>query len=85
MEVVAKAVVGRIFFGVYKIQEPLQSHAPFPTRTNQVTPYTMGKSEGQRKRPQMWSGVVLGTEGGKRQPSLVGAESLGMSGDPPPA
>lgn len=64
MEVVATAVVGRIFFGVYKIQEPLQSPAPFPSRTNQVTPYTMGKSEGQRKRRQMRSGVVLGTEGG---------------------
>lgn len=84
MEVVAKAVVSRIFFGVYKVQEPLQSRVPFPTRINQATTDTMGKHEGQRKRLHTWLGAPLGTGGGEGQPCSVRAERVGESGDPPP-
>lgn len=73
MVVVANAIAIRVFFGVYKIQKSLLSHAPFPIRVNHATAYPMGKHDEQRKQLQMQSGAGLGTEG-EGQPSLVGAE-----------
>lgn len=75
MVVVANAVATRVFFGVYKIQKSLLSHAPFPIRVNHTTAYPMGKHDRQRKQLQIQSGAGLRTEGeGRGQPSLVGAE-----------
>lgn len=75
MVVVANAVATRVFFGVYKIQKSLLSHAPFPIRVNHATAYPMGKHDGQRKWLQTQSEAGLGTEGeGRGQPPLVGAE-----------
>lgn len=70
MVVVANAVATRVFFGVYKIQKSLLSHAPFPIMVNHATAYSTGKHDGQRKRLQMQSGAGEG----RGQPSLVGAE-----------
>lgn len=77
MEVVANALARRVFFGVYKTQKPLMSHAPISHEDKSGhNIHNEQVGGGQRKRLQMLSGVGLRTEGGG------GAESLGVSGDP---